>query len=68
LIVSGVKPSPLFWFTTSDIAFERPVTKKIKGKEKEIPLYLEKPELVFERIWATPADGDEEVNLQSLID
>jgi len=29
---------------------------------------LEKPELVFAKIWATPADGDEEVALQSLID
>ncbi|MFN2393772.1 MAG: hypothetical protein ABR566_17645 [Pyrinomonadaceae bacterium] len=42
--------------------------RKIKGVEKDIPIYLEKPELVFAKIWATPADGDEEVNLKSLID
>jgi hypothetical protein len=67
-IVSGAKPSPLFWFTTSDAAFERLVKKKIKSVEKEIPMYLERPELVFAKIWATPADGDEKVKLQSLID
>ncbi|MCA1623949.1 MAG: hypothetical protein LC778_09145 [Acidobacteria bacterium] len=67
-VVSGSKPSPLFWFTPSSVIFERPVKRKIKGVEKDIPIYLEKPELVFARIWATPADGDEEVNLKSLID
>jgi len=41
---------------------------KINGKEKEIPLFLEKPELVFETIWATPLDDDERPDFQSLID
>jgi hypothetical protein len=67
-IVAGKKPSPLFWFTTSDLIFERKTTVKIKGVEKEIPLYLEKPELIFERIWATPIDDDERPDFQSLID
>jgi hypothetical protein len=31
-------------------------------------MFLDKPELVFAKIWATPTDGDEQVNLQSLID
>lgn len=66
--VSGSKPSPLFWFTTSDVIFEKPVKVKIKSVEKEIPMYLEKPELVFGKIWATPADGDEGISFQSLID
>lgn len=67
-VVSGAKPSPLFWFTTADVIFERKVKTKIKGVEKEIPIFLEKPELVFGKIWATPPDGDEEIQFQSLID
>jgi hypothetical protein len=31
-------------------------------------LYLEKPEQVFERIWATPAGDDEQPDFQSLIE
>jgi hypothetical protein len=67
-VVAGKKPSPLFWFTTSDIVFEQKTNVKIKGVEKEIPLFLEKPELVFGKIWATPLDDDERPNFQSLID
>lgn len=67
-IVAGKKPSPLFWFTTSDLVFEGKTTVKIKGAEKEIPLFLEKPELVLGRIWATPIDDDEKPDFQSLID
>lgn len=66
--VAAKKPSPLFWFTTSDLVFEPKTTVKIKGAEKEIPIYLEKPELVFGKIWATPIDDDEQPNFQSLID
>lgn len=61
-VVSGSKSSPLFWFTTSDLVFEQKTTVRIKGKEKEIPLFLEKPEVVFEKIWATPLDDDERPN------
>jgi hypothetical protein len=67
-VVSGSKPSPLFWFTTSDIIFERKVKTKIKSVEKEIPKYLDTPELVFAKIWATPQDEEEDVILQSLIE
>lgn len=67
-IVSGSKPSPLFWFTTSDVIFERLITKKIKSIEKQIPVFLEKPEIVFGMIWATPADSGEQPIFQSLID
>lgn len=67
-VVSGNKPSPLFWFTTSDLLFEQKMTVKVGGKEKEIPRFLEKPELVFEKIWATPLDDDQQPNFQSLID
>jgi len=66
-IVSGNKPSPLFWFTTSDVIFEQPIKTKIKGVEKEIPRYLEKPELVFDKIWGTPLHEEQPVFL-SLVD
>ena len=66
-IISG-KPSPLFWFTPSDLAFEPLVSVKIKSTEKKIPAFLEKPELVFGKIWATPAENDETPMFQSLID
>ncbi|NOT49319.1 MAG: helix-turn-helix transcriptional regulator [Acidobacteria bacterium] len=66
-IVSGSKPSPLFWFTTSDVIFEKPLNVTIKSAQKEVPVYLEKPELVFAKIWATPNDSDEQPALQSLI-
>jgi hypothetical protein len=67
-LVSGSKPSPLFWFTTSDVVFERKTNARIKSAEKEIPVFLEQPELVFGRIWATPVDDDERPNFQSLIE
>mgnify|MGYP001340830156 CR=1 FL=1 len=67
-IVSGGKPSPLFWFTPSDVVFEKPIIIKIKSADKQIPVFLEKPELVFGKIWATPADDDEQPVFQSLID
>lgn len=66
--VAGSKPSPLFWFTTSDLVFERKTTVRIKGIDKEIPLFLEKPELVFGNIWATPAGDDDQPEFQSLIE
>ena len=67
-LVSGAKPSPLFWFTTADVVFEQNVKTEIKGAEKEIPAFLDKPELVFGKIWASPLDDDERPNFQSLID
>lgn len=67
-IVSGNKPSPLFWFTPSDLAFEKLISVRIKGTEKQVPIFLEKPELVFAKIWATPAERDESPVFQSLIE
>lgn len=67
-VVSGSKPSPLFWFTTSDIIFEKPVAVTIKSAKREVPLYLEKPEVIFGKIWATPVDHYERPVFQSLID
>jgi hypothetical protein len=66
-VVSGFKASPLFSFTTSEV-FEAPIAVKIKGREKSIPKYLEEPELVFHKIWASPLDDDEQPNFKSLID
>jgi hypothetical protein len=54
-IVSGSKPSPLFWFTTS-----RLFTQTNEGKQ---PAYLTRPEIIFKNIWATPVDD----TLHSLI-
>jgi hypothetical protein len=67
-VVAGSKPSPLFWFTTSDLIFEQKTKVRIKGAEKEIPQFLEKPELVFEKIWATPVDDDERPQFLSLVE
>ncbi len=43
------KPSPLFWFTTSE-AFTGPLPAS--GPRK--PRYLDEPELILKRIWHTP--------------
>jgi protein involved in plasmid replication-relaxation len=53
-IVSG-KPSPLFWFTASDI-LTRPVDVTEGGGTRQIPLYLLRPDIILDRIWATPVD------------
>ena len=53
--VSGVEPSPLFWFTTSRLFTEM--------KDGKHPTYLSRPEIIFEEIWATPVDD----TLHSLI-
>lgn len=50
--VVSQRPSPLFWFTTSELLFSRPTTPGDAAK----PLYLDQPELVFKRIWASPTD------------
>jgi hypothetical protein len=66
-LVSGAKPSPLFWFTTADAVFEQSVSVKVKNVEKEIPAFLDQLELVFGKIWATP-DDDERPDFKSLIE
>jgi hypothetical protein len=62
-VVSGSKPSPLFWFTTSEI-FTRPVEIKESKASRQIPLHLTRPEIVFDRIWAAPVDD----TLYSILD
>jgi hypothetical protein len=51
--VSGNKPSPLFWFTTSEL-FTKP--QEIKEGTRTVPLYLLRPDVVFKKIWASPVD------------
>lgn len=62
-LVSGAKPSPLFWFTTSTLFTRQALQTDGIGK-RATPLFLSKPEIVFERIWATPVDN----TLYSLLD
>lgn len=45
------RPSPLFWFTTSEL-FMKPVHT---AAARPIPLYLADPKFIFSRIWASPA-------------
>jgi hypothetical protein len=49
--VIAPRPSPLFWFTTSEMFFS-----KATATEPSKPLFLEKPEMIFKRIWASPVD------------
>lgn len=51
------RPSPLFWFTTSEL-----FTKLVPAGTRTMPLYLQEPETIFKRIWATPAE-DKFLNL-----
>jgi hypothetical protein len=55
--VVSPKPSPLFWFTTSEI-----LTKPEVHDGRQVPRYLMAPEAVFERIWANPVE-DKFLNL-----
>ena len=57
--VSGPKPSPLFWFTTS-----RLFTQDCEIKGKTSPTYISQPDMVFRKIWASPVD----TILHSLLD
>lgn len=56
--VSGDKPSPLFWFTTS-----RYFTQPAKT-DPGLPVYLADPSMIFRKIWGAPVN----TNLNSLID
>jgi len=51
------KPSPLFWFTTSEL-----LTKPVPAGKRTVPLYLQEPETIFKRIWASPSE-DKFLNL-----
>ncbi len=52
--VSGNKPSPLFWFTTSRL-FNQPLSGIGEGSS---PAYLTHPEIILQPIWATPAGNE----------
>lgn len=54
VVVSGSKPSSLFWFTTSRLFIGEGVQ----------PTYLTRPDIIFAPIWATPVDD----TLHSLVD
>jgi hypothetical protein len=49
--VSGPKPSPLFWFTTSRL-FTEP-----SKSDPTLSTYLARPNIVFQPIWASPVDN-----------
>lgn len=66
-LVSGSKPSPLFYFTTSEF-FEQKKDQLIEGQKKEIDRFLDEPEMIFQRIWASPLDDDDNPNFKSLIE
>jgi hypothetical protein len=59
--VSGAKPSPLFWFTTSRLFVEE---VPAIGKARALPTYLQQPDIAFRKIWASPVDD----TFHSLID
>lgn len=61
--VSGPAPSMLFWFTTSEL-FTKEKEIPQAGRNRKVPMYLIKPEIIFECIWATPVDD----TLYSLLD
>jgi hypothetical protein len=54
-IVSGSKPSPLFWFTSSEFFT---AVKEIQDGAgiKRVPRALLDPTIIFKSIWATPVD------------
>ena len=53
--VSGNKPSPLFWFTTSRL-FTQPQEIEEGKSKRQIPYFMLHPEIVFKRVWASPVD------------
>lgn len=62
-VVSGNKPSPLFWFTTSRL-FTSPREITDGKVNRQVPYYLLNPGIIFKRIWASPVDD----TLYSLLD
>jgi hypothetical protein len=61
--VSGSKPSPLFWFTTSRLFVEEAVVQQ-GGLARTLPMHLRHPDIVIRKIWASPVND----TLHSLID
>lgn len=59
--VSGPKPSPLFWFTTSRLFVEE---THQEGGPRAVLTHLHRPGIIFRKIWASPVDD----TLHSLIE
>jgi len=58
-VVSGPKPSELFWFTSAEF-FTKQIQKPIGRNPKAIhrvPYYLENPDVVFRPLWFSPIDA-----------
>jgi hypothetical protein len=53
-VVSGPKPSELFWFTASEF-FAKPVQKR--ESSRHVPYYLDNPDVIFRPLWFTPVDA-----------
>lgn len=63
-VVSGNRPTPLFWFTTSELfTMEHETQEEGKGVRKG-PKFLLQPAVVFEPVWASPVDDQ----LHSLVE
>lgn len=63
-LVSGTKPSPLFWFTTSRLFEFGPNKDEAEQYAKRKDFFLSHPEIIFHSLWATPVDD----SLYSLLD
>jgi hypothetical protein len=58
-VVSGPKPSELFWFTSAEF-FTKQIEKAIGPNAKTIrrvPYYLENPDVIFRPLWFSPIDA-----------
>jgi len=63
-LVSGTKPSPLFWFTPSRLFEFGPDKVEAQQYAKRKNFFLSHPEIIFHPLWATPVDD----SLYSLLD
>jgi hypothetical protein len=61
--VSGSKPSPLFWFTTSRL-FTEAIASDDSRPGRTLPTHLHRPDIVLRKIWASPVND----TLHSLTD
>ena len=60
--VVSPKPSPLFWFTGSE-AFTTPQPVTVDGRPRQLPRYLQQPEIIFQRLWHPPTPSEKPFNL-----
>ena len=63
-LVSGPKPSPLFWFTSSEALSAKPgenITQQGQASRRQ----LAEPHVIFTKIWQTPATGDQKFHFGS---